>query len=329
MTFRIRLAILAAAGLVACSNAGDNLQLPALPQRVISTRVYLDRDGSRSLTTGDTTWAGIRVALFAAGGSDTLRVVATDTAGVAIFDTLPIGTYRINVDRKSLGDSIGLVAGDTGAVRIVADSAGAARLIRVGYPELTIRQARALPAGQHIFIRGVVLSPLQVFHDSSTFLSDPTGFMRVTHSRHRPGRSGNNVGDSVLVLGTSGASEQQPVLVGGLIGDLGISNLPVAVPVSITQVVDAEGGSLDAALVSLSGTVIVDTAASGSGFLLTVADPADSTKTAGVLIDSLLNIPHGVWAHGLHLSAYGVLVPLGDGTWVVKPRFVTDITLSN
>ncbi len=94
MMRRLLLLSAALAG-AACSNAGENLGLPALRQGTIATRVYLDRDGSQSFTTGDTTFAGIRVALFSAGGRDTLAVVPTDTSGIAIFDTLAVGTYRV------------------------------------------------------------------------------------------------------------------------------------------------------------------------------------------------------------------------------------------
>ncbi len=323
-----RLLLLSAALVAAaCTNAGENLGLPALPQGTIAARVYLDRDGSQSFTTGDTTFAGIRVALFAAGGRDTLAVVSTDTAGIAIFDTLAVGSYRIALDPGSLGDSIGLVAGDTGSTRIVADSGGTARLIRIGFPEVSIAQLRTMPAGKRVFVRGVVESPLEAFPDSSTFLSDPTGFLRITHSRSRVTRGGNNIGDSVLVLGTTDSSSGQAVLGSGLIGTLGLANLPIAVPVTVSQAVNAEGGKLDAALVALDSVVIVDTMAVGPDFEVKVADPDDTTVTAAVVIDSVLHITHSVWIHDLPVSIHGVLVPTGSGSWVIKPRLPSDITL--
>ncbi len=325
-----RLLLLSAAFVaVACSNAGENLGLPSLPTGTIATRVYFDRDGSQTFTTGDTTVAGIRVAIFAAGGRDTLAVASTDTAGIVIFDTLPVGSYRVALDPHSLGDSIGLVAGDTGFTRIVADSGGVARLIRIGFPEVTLQQLRTMPAGRRVFVRGTVESPLEAFHDSSTFLSDRTGYLRITHSRSRVTRGGNNIGDSVLVLGTTDSSLGQPVLGAGLIGTLGLANLPIPVPVTVAQASDAEGGTLDAALVTLDSAVIVDTMAVGPDFQVTVADPNNAAATAGILIDSTLHVAHSVWVHALPISIKGVLMPTGNGTWVVKPRFQGDITLGN
>ncbi|HEX3927700.1 MAG TPA: hypothetical protein VHW65_06855 [Gemmatimonadales bacterium] len=314
----------------ACSNAGQSLGFPALSQGGIGVKVYLDRDGSQSITTFDTTFAGERVVLLAAAGSDTVRVGTADSAGDVIFDSLPVGSYRLALDRHSLGDSIGVVAGDTGLVRLTADSGVATRLIRVGFTEVSIAQARTLAAGKRVILRGVVVSPMQFSHDSSTYMADSSGSIRVTNSTHRPGRNGDNIGDSVLVLGTTGTALGQPVLADGIVGDVALGTAPVPVHVTVAQARTANGGKLDAALVVITaGTKIVDTLPMPPDFVVRIADPNDSTQTTDVLIDELFQLSHSVWAIGLTFNVEGVLVPRGDGTWFVKPRSGVDITLTN
>jgi hypothetical protein len=314
----------------ACSNAGDTMTLPVLSTGQVVVQVYFDGDGSQSYTVGDSLFQGAHVSLLPAGGTDTVRVVTTDARGLAIFDSVPLGSWRVVVDRHALNDSVGVVAGDTGILRVLArgDSNIAARQVRFGYREVTIAQARALAAGHRVMIRGIVVSALQYFHDSSAFVSDPTGRIRITSARHRAGRTGNNVGDSVLVLGTSGVDHGQPVLLAGLFTSLGATLVPLPVTTTVVGAHNALNGTLDAALVLISGAFIADTLTTGPDFLLRIANPADSTTTTDVLVDSLLGIPRTVWKPGFGITVRGVLVPKGDGTWILKPRGGADITLS-
>jgi len=325
-TAGIALALLAAAG---CTNAGEKLTVPPLPNGGIQVATYFDRDASHSFTTLDTVMSGVRVALVVPGGTDTIRTGLT-VDGVVTFDSLPLGQYRVVIDRHALNDSVGVVAGDTGTVRIIntADSSHVGRLIRIGYNEVSLATARTMAAGKRIMVRGIVTSALQFFRDSTSFLVDTTGTLRVTGSRARPGSQGNNIGDSVLVLGTTGASLGQGVLKSGLFGTLanGVAPLP-----RITTVVDAnnaKNGTLDAVLIQLSNVVIRDTAVSGPDFMLKVADPADTTVKTTIILDQLLNAPHGIFVPGRTGTFRGVLVPVGDGTWILKPRTGLDVILN-
>jgi hypothetical protein len=313
----------------ACSNAGEKLTYPALPNGALAVAVYLDRDGSQTYTTEDTIFKGARVTLFVAGGQDTITSATTDDDGIAYFNPVPFGTYRVGVDRSLLGDSIAFVAGDTGSFRVVKDSAAPSRLLRLGFPEVTIEQARAMPAGKRVFIRGIVLSPLQAFRDSAAFVWDPTGTIRITKARHRPGRAGNNLGDSVLVLGTTGTDLGQPVLLSGLFGTLGETSPKVAVAVTVEEARGAKGGTLDAALVQITGPVIVDTIPADPDFLVKVAEAGNASNQESVLIDQLIGAPRNVFGIGRTFTVRGVLVPKGDGTWLIKPRGSLDIALSN
>jgi len=312
----------------ACDNAGRELTLPPVAQGGILVGFYLDRDASGTLTPADTVFAGARVALLAAQGTDTIRTAVSGANGVATFTDVPVGTWRVLVDRAAFGDSIAVVVGDTGTIRLLAttDSIAGARTIRLGYQEVTPAEARSLPAGRRVFVRGRVLAGLQFFSDSSTFLSGGGGTLRVTGATHRPGRAGNNPGDSVAVLGTTGTLLGQPVLLGGLVATLGEGPAPIATAVTLAEARVAVGGTLDAALVQLPEATIVDTASTPQGFDITIASASD---TARVRIDSKLNINSLAFAPGRLLTTRGILIPNGDGTWLVRPRPVASETILN
>ena len=329
MRFRLLCASVALLG-AACDNAGETLVLPPLPNGGIAVGVFLDRDGSLTESAGDTVFAGARVSLLVSGGTDTIRTVTTGANGIATFLDVPVGTYRVVVDRAALGDSIGVVVGDTGTIRILAqqDSTVGGRIVRLGFREVTLAEARTLPAGLRVFVRGRVLSPLQVFRDSSSFISNGGASIRITGARHRPGRTGNNLGDSVIVLATTGTRDGQPVLINGLIQTLGENPGPIAIPVTISEARTAKAGTLDAAFITVVGARIIDTAAAVLDFRLRSADPSDTTTTVNVIIDALLNAPRTIFRPGFPITVRGVLVPAGDGTFMIKPRNAGDIVLN-
>ncbi len=320
--------IFAALAVTACTNAGESLKVPTLPLGAVQVVVYFDRDGSHTPTTLDTVVVGARVALVVPGGNDTIRSGFTDFQGSVVFDTLPVGQYRVVVDRHALNDSVGIVAGDTGLMRITNDTLRLGRLLRFGYPEVNIATERAMAPGHRVLMRAVVTSPLQLFRDSAAFIVDNSGALRSTGSRPRLG-NGNNIGDSVIVIGTTGQSLGQSVLVNGLfVGSFAVGLAPLPRITSVVDAINAKGGTLDAVLIQLSNIVIRDTAISGPDFALKVADPADTSVKITVILDQLLAAPHGLFFPGRTGSIKGVLVPVGDGTWVLKPRSGFDVVLN-
>ena len=126
------------AGLLACSNAGANLTLPALANGRIAVGVYLDRNATHVLDAGDTVFGGVRLALLVPGGTDTLQTAVTNAQGIAIFDSVAIGTYRLVVDRHALGDSIVQLNRDLQRLRV-----GFHRASQVsGFPQQKTKQGQ-------------------------------------------------------------------------------------------------------------------------------------------------------------------------------------------
>lgn len=327
---RLALSVLLAAMVGACTNAGEKLTFPALTSGQLTVAAYFDRDGSRGLSAGDTVFAGVRVALLTPGGTDTLYHGVTNAQGVAVFDSLPVGTYRVAIDRHALGDSVGVVAGDTGIVRLVTtqDSISATRVVRLGYTEVNVLQARATAAGHKVYLRAAITVPLQLFHDTSSFVVDSGASLRITDARARDGVSGNNIGDTVLVLGTMSKVNGQPVLLQGVVTTLSAGNAPTAAVVSVTDARSARSGSMDAALVQVLNTVIRDTVKSDLDFVVKVSDPADATNILSVFVDRLLGAPHAFFPIGSTMTVRGVLVPNGDNTWMLRPRNAGDLTIT-
>lgn len=307
------------AALAACDNAGSHLGLPALPEGAIGVGVILDRDGNGVVNSADTIYTGARVALFVAGSTDTFRVATSDDEGLALFEDVPIGRYRFAIVPGSLGDSLPTIIDGEGEFRLIArpDSLSAGATVVVGYPVLSIAELRTAAPGRRVFVRGLVASPLQFFTDSATYLTSGNAHVRITSSDHRPGRPGNNIGDSVSVFGTTGVDKGQPVMFDGLIQTLAERPAPVPIEVSVADVDDALNGTLDAALVRVGTATIGDTVTVGVEFHVELTH---DTETSLMVIDSTLHVVKTNFAPGRGIVARGVLVPDGTGKWFLKPR---------
>jgi hypothetical protein len=310
----------------ACSNSGSNLgPLPALT-RTVQVGVYLDRDGSRTVTPLDTVFVRARVALLIRANSDTFRSALTSANGTARFTEVPLGQYTVTIDPKSVGDTVQIQAIDSTNIRVTAaDSAGVGVLARLGYPEVSIRQARTLAPGRRVFIRGIILAGVQSFRDTTSHLSDSTGALRLTRVSLRGGLAGNNPGDSVSVLGLTWSRAGQPTLDLASVSRFGTRPPPIPLPVATGNASSAANGTLDAALVQITGAIISDTVTVAPDFTVTVSDGTGSLE---MLLDGNIPFPRTQFRPGRSLNARGVLVPNGVGGWVFKPRELGDITLN-
>ena len=153
-------------------------------------------------------YRGARVALFARGSVDTFKTATSNTFGVALFTQVPLGQYRVAVVPSSIGDSIEVQAitvgvVDTNVVRVTFAEDTTVVQGRLGYPEFSVREARSLPLGRRVFIRGVILSGVQSFRDTTSHVTDSSLADRLTRVALKGGLSGNNPGDSVSVLGVT------------------------------------------------------------------------------------------------------------------------------
>ena len=326
---RFRAAVLAAATLMACDNAGEERVLSISATGVVNAFVYLDGNGNRQFNAGEAGLAGVQVGLIARGTTDTIARTQTSPQGAVRFAGIPVGHYVVTVDTTSFGDSIGVTRIDSTAFQVLpADSA--AVLITVSFPQVTTAQLRALPLGEKVFVQGLVLVSNGVFGDSTIHLRDSTGSLRlgIAPSAFAP------AGDSARFVGVRAARAGQPIL--GSASEVALLdvNRPTSPSDTVTNAVArvAGGGAFayDAALISVLNDSIVDTltltAAPDSGdFRIRVFDGSD---TLVVLLDqpggSFGTL--GTYAPGLVITELrGLLVPTGSGTWRLKPRSPNDL----
>ena len=306
---------------VACNNAGSDLGPGPVTKHSITTLVFLDRDGSRTFAVGiDTLFPGAMVSLRPAGGGNAVQTVTTSAVGVARFDNVALGEYSINVEPASLGDSVIVAEIITSPVKVEVADTNTVVAIRLSFPEVSIRQARLLPAGKRAFIRGVILAGVQSFRDTTSHIVDSSGQIRLTRVSLRTG-IGNTPGDSVSVLGVASSRAGQPTIDLAVISRFGQRPSPIPLPVATGTAATAAGGTLDAGLVIITGALISDTATVAPDYRVV---GSDNTGPITVLLDALINFNRANFRPGRTMNVQGVLVPDGTGAWVLKPRQISD-----
>ncbi len=325
-TILLRAALLGTAALsaVACGNAGDGLgiKLPGGPNLV--AQVFYDRNFDNAPGVGDTAFAGIKIFLLVAGTRDTVDSAITDAAGAVSFTSPPVGPYTIAVDSAvALGDSM-IMTLTPATVNLAANGPTGLIVGRLGYPVVSIAQARASAAGRRVVIRGEVLAGRQTFSDTTAYVRDTSGAVRLTSASVIVGGF-TNPGDTVRVLGTVGQRSGQPVLGSARIALIQPSASFPSYDTLTTALADnALGGTRDADLAFIGGTAIIDTQTVGADFQVTVDDGSGPVE---VLFDSLLQVNTALYIPGDSVRATGLLVPTGTGHWQLRPRQKQDATV--
>jgi hypothetical protein len=317
-----------------CENAGEGRVLSIGSSGIVKGLVYLDRNGNRLSDGADTALRQVRVRLIASGTFDTTVSVLSDSAGGFRAPSVPIGTYTVAVDTTTIGDSVQVVQLSATQVS-VAPGDSVTITATVSFPLLSVRAARLLPAGQKVFVQGIVVSPRPAFGDTTAHLADTSRAIRLTRVRANPAAG---IGDSVRLLGVVATRDGQPTLDDAAIIPLGSSGGPAPAVTTTTVAQTAQGGALDAALVFVGGVVIVDTATvTGTGsppnqdYRLTVDDtPADTAGRLEVLLDGHAGFVGAVLAplrRDSVVNVTGVLVPATSGRWRLKPRILADVVV--
>jgi hypothetical protein len=311
----------------ACRNAGENRVLAVEGTGTVTGQVYLDRNGNKNPDPGvDTVIAGVGVRLTPLGGRDPLLTAASDAGGQLRLSDVPVGTYVVSVDTTTIpGDSIHVTRIDTSRVTITPGGSFSLN-IAVGYPQVTVRQARALAPGKRVFIVGFALTSRSNFGDTTLHVADTSLAIRTTAVR--PGFI--LAGDSVRALGTRSLRDGQPTL-----NDVAVFVLPSTGPPPVRQLTtrlaaNADTGRADAALVHIVAATIQDTATvaspGGSARRMHVSDGSGAME---VQLDSIAGFTGAALAGdtvGAKIWATGVLVPNGTGGWRLLPRLLTDRT---
>jgi hypothetical protein len=310
-----------------CSNAGESFGFGGNTSGQVGVFVFLDRDGSLGATGSDTVLAGVSVGLVVAGTTDTAFRANTDATGNAVFNGIPLGDYKVVVDTASAGDSTEVQSIDSAIVTLRNNDPQQIVTVRVGFPLVTVTQARAMAAGARVFIKGILLAPPGTYGDTTAYVSDGTLAIRLTNAVDAPGPP-SGAGDSVRVLGTLATRLGQPVMDTAVVilFQFGTPGQPAGTSLTTLQASTAQGGARDADLVVLSGAVIAsDTSTNTAGDYSFSAD--DGSGAVTVILDADVGFPLLPFTPGKTLAGKGILVPDGTGAWVFKPRITTDVTV--
>ncbi len=304
-----------------CESTGSDHVLAVEATGVARGLVYFDADGDREPAAPDTGLAGVAVELFPAGGRAPVARVVSDSSGRFRMAGLPVGSFVTRIDSATVPDSMAVVRiADSSVLIPPADSV--VILVAVGFPRVSIAEARLLPVGAKVFVDGIALNAFATFGDSTLHVADTGTAIRAL--RVRP--VAVFAGDSVRLVGTVGASGGQPVLTGATVFLLAIRAAPPPMAVTTALARSADGGRLDASLVEITGATITDTATlANDDVALTVNDGSGALE---VVLDDDVVFTLALYTPGEAIDALGVLVPVGGGVWRLKPRFEGDLVVN-
>ncbi len=300
-------------------------------QQVGSVRgfVYFDEDGSETEQVGEPGFGGLAVSLRSVETLETVASATSSSEGEFEFEQVPVGTYRMLVDTMSatLGDSLRVVEADT-AEFFIPDAGSVPQTIGVGYPRLTIAEARAASAGRKVWVSGLAMNNPVTFGDFTLHLWNARDTVAIRTTNVLPFNI--NPPDTVRLLGRTSATDGQPTLDQvDQLRNFGNPQLQFPPPVvSAMDAATAKGGALDAVPVLLRDATIVSTETDGNGdFLVTLTDVSDGEVVMVLDVDITFNLAR--YTPDLVIDVTGLLVPASPVEnplrWVVKPRAPNDV----
>ncbi len=311
---------------VACENGGASRTAGITASGLVTGEVYFDRNGSFTRDAGDVGFAAAGVRLLAPNGRDTLARASTGADGRFRFASVPAGSYLLVVDSASAGDTARVL---TAAQAVAVGPSDTLELaVAVAFPTRTVAAVRALAVGTPVFVRALAYHARETFSDTTLGVVDSTGALRATRVLS-PGVT-LVPGDSVVLRGRVAVRLGQRVLDDVTVFVGGRGNLP-AVPAigSGTAATAGTAGVLDGSLIQLTNALVADTATVAGDLRMTVNDGSGAVV---VVLDRASDagfrapLPAGLYVPGARFDLVGVLVPVGNGTWRVKPRSALDLT---
>jgi len=320
------LALAIATGSWACTSSSDVKLLQVDATGVLTGLAYLDNNGNGALDGTDKPYPQLKVALTATRGGAVVQSATTDSTGTFRMTDIPVGTYRLDLDPGTLGDSLRAVDQAEDLTIRGADTAQVD--FGVSFPVLTFEEIRASAPGRRVFTSGIALNPRPNFSDGVVHLQLDSAWLRTINVARAP----INTGDSLRVLGRTKIDNGQTVLDDVTTFTLvSIATIPQAVQKSTAVAASADGGRLDAALLRVRSAEILDTATvdgdltfhvdDGSGPLLVVLRSFLQLDASAVRPDTVIRAR----------DLTGLLTPRVDETgqthWRLLPRGGADVSL--
>lgn len=313
--------ILALTLVTACDNAGRDNVLGIRATGTVRGLVFFDWNGNREPGDSIVPVPGVGIRVIDPTTERTLVEVASDPEGIYRAPGLPVGRYRLVVDPSTISDTVEIVRIIDGADVTIPPGDSVSVLVALGFPNVSVSEARVLAAGTRLFVEGVALNSWQTFGDSTLHIAGSDGTaLRALRVRQVDVMAG----DGVRLRGAISSSEGQPVLDDVRAFAFATVGLPSAEAVSTATAGTADGGRLDAAQVTVVETIIGDTATVNDDFVLTVDDGSGPLT---VVVDADINASTTSLVPGTVVNIGGLLVPEGPGVWMLKPRSESDLVV--
>jgi hypothetical protein len=304
----------------ACGNAGADKVLSITATGRIEGGVYFDENGSGRPDGTDPGVPAVNLRVIAWGTRDTVARPVTASDGTFTTSVLPVGRYLVSVPPAELGDTVRVVQLEDSVVSLLPEGT-ATVTVGIGFPNVPIAGAKALPVGTKVFVEGVALTSMGVFGDTTTHVADISGAIRAV----RVQRVTQITGDSVRLLGTVSTRAGEPVLDDVRVSILAFGRpLPPIETLTTGQAASADGGRLDAALARVENITIADTVTTDDGFVITADDGSGALE---ILLDADIAFDTAGLDPDVKIDVTGVLVPDGAGAWVLKARGLTDLSI--
>jgi hypothetical protein len=309
-------------GVGACDDTGDGDPISVDAAGKVKGQLFLDLNGTGQADGGDDGAEGFIVRLEQPGGGRH-GSATTDTAGRFSFSDVPVGRWVIRLDESQLGDSLEAFGAGLDDFELpFADSV--ALLPGLTYKTYTLAEARALDTGLPLFTHGIALNALGNNVRSLHMKSGDT-YLRVT------GIVGGfaQPGDSVRVRGRSAREAGEPLLTSGAVFGLETTGIiPEPIALSTAEAASADGGLLDAALVSVSDAEILSVSLLDDDDVRVLID--DGSGVLELRYQARLNVNHNALVPDTVFVdlARGLLVPYVDGgetRWRLEPRTRSDV----
>jgi hypothetical protein len=304
--------------LVACDTGSHVTEITATGG--VKGVTYIDRNGNGILETlVDVPLQGVAVKFTPFGVKTGEARGVSNALGSFVVLSLDVGEYAVTVDNTTVPDSLRVTNIDSAKVTVSkADTSTV--MIALSYPTFTVRSARQQPTGKRLFIEGVTLNSWTTYGDSTLHVADSSGVMRVT----RVAAVNVPSGMKVRILGTTDIRDGQRTLTDATAFTLQSAQIPAPSAVTTAVATKADGGKLDAALVSIANAQILGAVTTtAADVVLTVNDGSGNLE---VMIDRNTGISPTPYAPGAILTATGILVPSDKpGEWQLKPRAVSDL----
>jgi len=317
------IAVLCAWGLTllgACGNQGSDRVTSVDVTGRVDGGAFFDANGNLVFDGGDTTMTDVLVQLLERTTEAVVASAFTDNLGIFSIKDVPVGSYLVNVDSASIGDTAVVASISQSAITVgPADSIPVS--VAISYPFVSTSEARGSAIGRKIFVSGVALNALLSFGDTTLHVADSAGALRTTRVRQLP----IVTGDSLRLLGRRNVRDGQPTLDDVTPFLVSIGTLPTAVFVTSDEAASADGGRLDAWLVRTMGLTVADTMTVQNVRQDFIATSDDGTGPVDVFFSTTAGFNVTGVEPGAVLDVTGVLVPDGSGSWQLKPRFQSDL----